>query len=184
MQRGSGRATSSAARANKKRRTATWSCARISYANSTRSSSATHVSKKLERWCTCTTSATSPRRSWARWSGGAARGRVRGREAARRGHRKARGAATTHVPPTLKTLKTQTNREPGDTDRTQSLAAALDSNTCRVANRQDARSTAVIVVAETWAYGRERRAAGGEGDTHEKIASSRHRERKGGQTFR
>ena len=68
--------------------------------------------------------------------------------------------------------------------RTRGSVAARDSNDCRVADRQDARSMAVIAVAETWASGRGRRAAGGEGDTHETIARSRHRERKGGQTFR
>ena len=70
------------------------------------------------------------------------------------------------------------------TDGTRGTVAARDSNDCRVAHRQDARSMAVIAVAETWAFGGDRRAAGGKGDTHEKIARSRHRERKGGQTFR
>ena len=50
------------------------------------------------------------------------------------------------------------------TDGTRGTVAARDSNDCRVAHRQDARSIAVIAVAETWAFGRGRRAASGEGD--------------------
>ena len=48
--------------------------------------------------------------------------------------------------------------------RTRGSVAARDSNDCRVADRQDARSMAVIAVAETWAFGGDRRAASGEDD--------------------
>ena len=73
-------------------------------------------------------------------------------------------AVGTHVMSALATLEKQTDCDPGVAARTRGPVAARDANGCRVTNRQDARSKAVIAMAETWAFGGDRRAASGEDD--------------------
>ena len=76
----------------------------------------------------------------------------------------ANGAASTCRTTSAAALRAEKDGITGGTDRTRDPVDSCDANGCRVANRQDACSMAVIAAAETWAFGRERRAASSEDD--------------------